>query len=184
MLTRLTLAILDYAVNDAKQFTKRTKDVELYIDEHGRINYDGKGIKISATIPIDVPSTSIVTLDSSAAYGRFLTLFGKATADHLMSIVQRKFPRYYEMSPQQQSEYWARVNPDDLNMWEEPGLKPALTFIQRNGIVPSEIPSEELLRGPAAYEQKGSASAGLQQLGEQLNGPSPPTHGTGRLPVG
>jgi hypothetical protein len=178
MLTRLTLAILDYAVNDPKQFTKRTKVVELYLNLDGTINYESKGIKLTATIPIDVPSNSIVTLDKSAAYGKFLTLFGKSTADRLVSAAPQINPMYDQWDKHMKSEFWQSADPNDSH-WPA-DLKPAVKFVVENGILPFDVPTEEVLRGPAVYEQKGSASAGLQQLGQRLNAASPSTPVTGK----
>jgi hypothetical protein len=98
--------------------------------------------------------------------------------DRLIEVAQQILPTYNQMSPKQQVEYWLMVNPDDPR-WPA-SLKPALTFIKENGISPSEVPREDVLRGPAVYEQKGSASAGLQQLGQRLNAASPSTPVTGK----
>ena len=79
MLTRLTLTILDYAVNDPAQFAKRTKQVQIYLDENGKpAKQADSTTTITATIPIDRPSRHVVALDSikAPAYVQFLELFG------------------------------------------------------------------------------------------------------------
>jgi len=166
MLTRLTLTILDYAVNDPKQFEKRTKSVDIYVNKDGSINYNNQGIKITATIPIDVPSSTIATLDHIGAYGKFITLYGKGDADRMIAIADQ-IPAYAAMSEDQKKQYWSQVDPTAA-LWPA-DLKPAVQFVKEHSILPWEIPSEDVLHGPAGYQRKGAASDGLQQLGQRIN---------------
>src|ERR1700733_628263 len=176
MLTRLTLTILDYAVNDAKQFEKRTKSVDIYVNKDGSINYSNQGIKLTATIPIDVPSATIATLDHIGAYGQFLNQFGKAAADQMLTRAE-KVAAYKKMTEEQKKTYWAHVNPNDP-LWE-PDLTAAVAFVKKNNILPWEIPSEDVLNGPAGFLRKGTASDGLQQYGQRLNAALAPGTATG-----
>jgi hypothetical protein len=181
MLTRLTLTILDYAVNDPRQFEKRTKTVELYADADGNFRLDGKGIKVSATIPIDLPSNGLLMLERAEAYSRFLCLFSKATADDLIAKANELTEgKYAALSREQRIKYWLETEPKN---WP-PALAAAVAFVRNNRLFPEDVPSEtalySLLRGPAVYQRKGAASSGLQQLGQLLNAASPSTPVTGR----
>lgn len=175
MLTRLTLTILDYAVNDARQFEKRTKTVQLFVDENGRINYQGKGIQITATIPIDVPSAMIATVDRAPAYSEFLAKFPRGTAERILNEA-RGLAGYDELDEDAKAKYWAEnVLPDQ---WGD--LAEAVRFIKTNKILPWLIPSDSVLHGPAVYNRRGTASEGLQQLGQRLNAALAPSTATGR----
>lgn len=179
MLTNLTLTILDYAVNDPKQFQKRTKTVELYVNENGSINYEGKGIKISASIPIDVPSEWVAALDKSPAYAQFLRIYGKRMADHVQALAE-SIPAFVNLSPADKDRAWEQLNPNDQPWNTDPVLQKAVIFIRDNKIIPRLVPTEEALQGPAAYEHKGAASEGLQQIGQKLNAALAPAPLTGR----
>jgi hypothetical protein len=75
MLTRLTMTILDYAVNEPSQFETRTKQVALYLDALGKPTTQANSVRsINATIPIDQSSVDLLTLDKgvwSEFYKRF-----------------------------------------------------------------------------------------------------------------
>jgi len=171
MLTRLTLTILDYAVNDPRQYEKRTKVVEISLDANGKPSAEKSATKITATIPIDQPSSSLVTLEKSVAYIKFLERFGKTKAD---ALLKRAYDRLAAAKPPRRA---TEVN--DLNFWanqdpkEYPGLEDELQFVKENMILPQDVPSGELLKGPATYERKGAASAGLQKFGQQLKAAAP-----------
>jgi len=178
MLTKLTLSILDYAVNDASQFAKRNKTVEIYVNQDGSINYkNNTGVRIIATVPIDVTSDTIAMLDRSAAYGQFLKQFSKADAERVLAIAEQSSPGYAQLTDEQKKTYWKGVDPDSP-LWPA-DLKKAVTFIRDNNLLPSLIPSDAVLHGPAAYERKGTASDALQQLGQRLNAALAPSSATG-----
>ena len=68
-----------YAENEQAQFAKRTKQVEIYLDEDGRITNAANAItKITATIPIDASSRDVAAVNShkAPAYIEFLQLYG------------------------------------------------------------------------------------------------------------
>ncbi len=181
MLTRLTLTILDYAVNDPRQFEKRTKTVQINVNEDGTINKEGKGVQITATLPIDVPSDWVVALDRAPAYSEFLRLFPKGTAEAIMATAERS-RRYGQKDKDSRKAYWADVSPEsdpDGNPWPE-ALKPAVDFIGKNHILPWLVPNEDVLHGPAVYNRRGTASDGLQQFGQRLNAALAPSSATGR----
>lgn len=181
MLSQLTLTILDYAVNDARQFEKRTKTVELYVNEDGSIDREGKGVKITATLPIDVPSGWVGALDRAPSYREFLARFPSGTAERILSQAEG-CKVYGQFTQDQKREYWANVDFDvdpDRKPWSE-DLKPAVKFIRDNRILPWLVPSDEVLRGPAVYNRRGAASEGLQQFGQRLNAALAPATSTGR----
>lgn len=177
MLTRLTLTILDYAVNDPRQFQKRTKSVQINVNEDGSINMDGKGIQITATLPIDVPSDWIGLLDRSPAYRDFLSKFPAGTAQKVLALASTK-DGYDDQSPEQKKAFWLRGVDPDSPEWGN--LGPAVKFIKTNQILPWLIPTEDVLQGPALFNRTGSASDGLQQLGQRLNAALAPSSPTGR----
>src|SRR5581483_3605697 len=194
---RLTLWVLDYAVNDAVQFAKRTKTVEMYVDKYGDIVSEGQvpqllrqGVrKISATIPIDLPSTAVATLDK---YGEFLLKFGPekkrqledravelgASPDELDSLQfwldwpRDKFVKGMKAVKKHGKPLeWVQVYQSDgtTPVAVREDLRDPLRWIQSNNVIPEDIPDDdELLRGPATFERKGSASAGLQALQQRL----------------
>jgi hypothetical protein len=181
MLTRLTLTILDYAVNDPKQFDKRTKTVQLNVNEDGSINYEGKGPQITATLPVDVPSDWIAALDRTPAYSEFLATFGSGAARRLLAIAEAS-QQYVHKSIEDKKAFWKgvslQIDPDG-HAWPE-DLKPALEFIRNNKILPWLVPTEEVLHGPAVYTRRGNASDGLQAIGQRLNAALAPSSATGR----
>lgn len=200
MLTRLTLTILDYAVNDPVQFSKRTKEVELYLNQYGTIISEeqaktAKGVrKITATIPIDEPSDVLAALDQSPAYVDFLKEFGKRTADELQRRGEALggIPSQFagEGGEAREHAFWRTYPVDRFVAGEEqvrpgawvkvPGLQPRpdlaepLAFVQRHGILPRLVPSDDFLRKSGVFERKGAASAGLQALQQRLTAASPP----------
>lgn len=161
MLTKLTLQILDYAVNDAVQFAKRTKTVEIYVDKNGKvIDEKAPGArKIIATIPIDMPSEAVAKLD---VYGDFLRRFPRGAAQRLLD---RAGELGVEGDNLKSAEYWRKVPDSDF----PETLRGPLHWIKEFGITPGDIPDDDaLLRGPL-FERKGSASAGLQPLQQRLD---------------
>jgi len=181
MLTRLTLTILDYAVNDARQFEKRTKTVELYVNPDGSINPKNEGVKITATVPIDVPSSAVATLDKAPAYSEFLAKYSKATAEKIQATVEGS-NQYSQWDADTRKRYWEDPNPKndpDGNPWSG-DLSRAVDFIGKNRILPWLVPTEEVLHGPAVYNRRGTASDGLQKFGQQLNAALAPASATGR----
>ena len=93
MLTRLTLTILDYAVNDPTQFAKRTKQVQIYLDENGKpVKQSDSTTMITATIPIDRPSRHVVA--STAAKGRRMFSSWNSSASR-RSMVSRRRSRFW-----------------------------------------------------------------------------------------
>jgi hypothetical protein len=186
MLTRLTLSILDYAVNDPVQFTKRTKTVEMVVNEDGSINYDDdKGVKVTVTVPIDMSSEAIAALNGSGAYGEFLRRFpnAKEIKDRVIAGLEQHVPDYRQLSIADKKNWW-RTAPGlpaiewRKDIWPE-DLKAAVTFIGANRLVPYLIPDEDVLHGPGAFERKGNASDGLQQVGQRLNAALAPGTATG-----
>jgi hypothetical protein len=177
MLTRLTLTILDYAVNDPRQFDKRTKEVELYLKRDGSINYSGTdGVKITATIPIDVPNSSIAVLDRADDYREFFKRFKKETAERIILKARTLQPMYDQLSPEQQAEFWAT---QDVSKWPAE-YQDAITFLKEHKIAPTQIPYESVLRGRAVYQRKGSATDNLQGIGQLLNAANPSTPPAGK----
>jgi hypothetical protein len=67
-LSRLTLKILDYAVNDAPVLVKRQKEVELNVDQFGQLTADKTKTvgKVTAIIAIDDPISSVLVVDNCA----------------------------------------------------------------------------------------------------------------------
>jgi hypothetical protein len=173
MLTRLTLAILDYAVNDPAQFAKRTKQVQVHLDAEGKPTTQANATTIiTATIPIDRPSRHVVALDSvkAPAYIRFLELFGKQTFDGKPAALALLDKARQLSGPNMNATgYWVnlRLDREDLQKVWGDLLKPA-QFVKEHGIRPEDIPSADLLEGRDIYEQKGSAAAGLQPLAQRL----------------
>jgi len=179
MLTRLTLTILDYAVNDASQFSKRTKTVELYLDKYETpVNSDSNNAvkHITAVIPIDQPSEAVAYLDT---YAEFLLRFGVGMADRLQ---QRAKELKVKQNDIDSLVYWQGLKGLNLDKFvagitdkeRADELRKAAAFVQEHNIVPGRVPKDDqFLRGPAAYERKGSASAGLQSLDERLKAASP-----------
>ena len=98
MLTRLTMTILDYAVNDPTQFAKRTKDVELYLDAKGQFTTNGNAVKtIRATIPIDQKSEDLRILDNGTVWLNFFEKgFKKKDADDLVTAASLKIEKENE----------------------------------------------------------------------------------------
>jgi hypothetical protein len=92
MLTRLTMTVLDYAVNEPTQFVKRTKDVVLYLDEHNNLVNSTNAVKtITSKIPIDQPSEDLRTLDYGTFWRDFFKNgFTEQDAETLMSAVKSK----------------------------------------------------------------------------------------------
>jgi hypothetical protein len=183
MLTRLTLTILDYAVNDPRQFERRTKTVEMYVNEDGSINYEGngKGVKLTASIPIDVPSTAIAVLDRAPAYGEFLERYSKAVAERILAAAEAS-KEYDRLDQTGKREFWANIDLD-IDPTGKPwsaDLRPAVKFIRDNNILPWLVPGDAVLNGPARYSRRGAASEGLQQLGQRLNAALAPTTVNGR----
>lgn len=177
MLTRLTLTILDYAVNDARQFEKRTKTVQLNVNDDGSINYEGKGVQITATLPIDVPSDWVGALDRAPAYREFLSRFPTGTARRILDIANKQVG-YDQLSLEEKKQFWKdRVIPDNP-VWGD--FQGAVKFIKDNQILPWLIPGEDVLRGPAVYVRRGTASDGLQQFGQRLSAALAPSSPTGR----
>jgi hypothetical protein len=175
MLTSLTLTILDYAVNDPSQFSKRTKTVELYLDNSGRIVGENsvKAIKkITATIPIDQPAEAVAILDT---YSEFLRRYGAEMAVELQNRAKQLNAKDRDIKS---LAYWQKLILDEFvkGLPEESAvrLRDAARFVQEHNIIPGQAPKDdELLRGPALYERKGAASSGLQALGERLKAVSP-----------
>jgi hypothetical protein len=173
MLTRLTLTILDYAVNDPKQFEKRTKQVELYLDANGNISYTTQnGVKVTATIPIDEPNAAIAVLDRANDYRAFFLRFRKETADRLIEAARKDISGYDQLSPDQKLEYWQKQKPEE---WPDEELRKAVQFLLDRKIAPMQIPYESVLRGRALYQRKGAATDHLQALGQLLNAANPST---------
>ena len=175
MLTRLTLTILDYAVNDASQFSKRTKTVELYLDKNGNpVNSDKAVKQITAVIPIDLPSEAVADLDNY--YGEFLSRFGAEMAAQLKARAAQGGVSADDINS---LAYWKEIKGKDLDEFlevftDKKRTREAILFIQAHRIALGRMPTnDEYLRGPALYERKGSASAGLQSLGERLRAASP-----------
>ena len=178
MLTRLTMTILDYAVNDPTQFTKRTKDVELHLDENGGFTSTDAAVKtIKATIPIDQKSDDLRILDNGTVWLEFFEKgFKKKDADDLVRAATKKIekeneqkaPKDRESPPEllNRREYWEKLKPID-----DPLVAPGIVeFFNQNAkyILPQQAPSEELLKGPSTFQRKGAASAGLQMLQQRL----------------
>ena len=85
MLTRLTMTILDYAVNDPSQFGKRTKQVALYLDARGKLTNQANYVRsITATIPIDQSSADLLVLDKGI-WSEFYRKFKKQDALNLVA---------------------------------------------------------------------------------------------------
>lgn len=179
MLTRLTLWVLDYAVNDAVQFEKRTKTVEMYIDKNGDIVNEGQasqflrtGVrKITATIPIDLPSGAIADLDK---YGEFLQKFGTKGK---LDLLKRARDFGDSEDDIKTFSYWKAWKVDDfvkgLGEDEKRRLGAELLWIQGKEVIPGRIPdNDELFRGPGTFQRKGSASAGLQAYEQRLTAAS------------
>jgi hypothetical protein len=217
MLTRLTTAILDYAVNDPTQFVKRTKDVALFLDARGQFTTVDKAVKtIKATIPIDQKSEDLRILDNGTVWLKFFENgFKKKDADDLVTAARSRIEQENEkrkkerdrldgevknlesrrgpLGPEQKARLEQlkkeRQNPDLLDLaptlLNEPAwwgtiqptdyplvLPGVVEFFQQyaptNRILPQETPSEELLKGPATFQRKSEASAGLQMLQQRL----------------
>jgi hypothetical protein len=167
MLTRLTLAILDYAVNDSEQYQKRTKQVEIYLDKDGEPTTAVNAVKrIIATIPIDEPSNSLAVLDKSAAAAAFVARFGRKMASELLAEARSAGVSEGALVT---LKYWKAVIVTEYPV----RFREALKFLQENELRPQDIPSAQLLKGPAAIEKKGAANAGLQLLQQQLNAAQP-----------
>lgn len=217
MLTRLTLAILDYAVNDAQQFDKRTKEVVLNLDADGMpvANKDesetdqskpsqSKPVarRVTAVIPIDQPSSVVLALDRAQDYAEFLKLFGRDAATLLYQFGEarrrmgdhiRDHDRFWAEFWQEKTEFdikkmvekysstppFAEDNMDFVNAVnslserEVENIKKAAKYVIDKKIYPRDVPSEELLRGPAVYGKKLQASSGLQSLQQRLEAASP-----------
>jgi hypothetical protein len=171
MLTRLTLAILDYAVNDAKQFEKRTKQVEVYLDKDGGYTTSDECVrKITATIPIDQPSTALRVLDDGTVWYEFQQQgFHKQDADNLIAAARKKG---YVQEDLDKLAFWQAKSPESLT--DDPHLRSLARFVKEHNVLPQNAPSDELLTGPATFQRKGAASAGLQSFGKLLEAASPP----------
>jgi hypothetical protein len=181
MLTKVTLSILDYAVNEPVQFAKRTKTVEMYVKEDGSINYaDANGVKITVTAPIDMSSETIAALDRSEAYGEFVRTFpnARAVAERVVAAAEKNVPGYAQLDRKAQANYWKGAT-WDARVWPK-DLEAAVNFIRKHNLVPWLIPSEDMIHTPAAFERKGTASDGLQQYGQRLNAALAPASATGR----
>jgi hypothetical protein len=177
MLTRLTLTILDYAINDPRQFEKRTKTVELYLKTNGTVSDNSTGIKLTATLPIDMPSKTLAALDKSEAYVEFLEKYGKSKAERLVVQAPKVERTYSELTDDQKIEWWTKANPD-LPSWPD-DLKEAVGFVAVHKINPEYVPTREFLQGRAVFQRKSNASGGLQQFGQLLNAASPSSPSTG-----
>jgi hypothetical protein len=193
MMARLTLTILDYAGNDPVQYGNRTKTVEMTVNENGDLATDKEaGVKITAVIPIDQPS-SAVKLFESPALQLYAQRFTRSDADEIIrraAEYERRRGTRPDMIDElmQSDEYWqqnwdAVLNPRDQKLSavfvrqpEYSGLsqraKEALYLILRHledGLTPSSIPPDSVLRAPIVREKKGAASQGLQNLGQRIN---------------
>lgn len=188
MLTRLTMAILDYAVNDAVQYEKRTKQVEIWVDDTGEVvnevNEAGDprtGVrKITATIPIDFASGNLAILDT---YGEFLRKFPAGTKQRLLDRGKAFGASDEDLD---NLEYWEDLPLDAFAsgfvvvsgvrkqlLPPDESLREPARWIKKHNVIPRDIPDDdELLRGPALYQRKGSASAGLQAYEQRLTAAS------------
>lgn len=187
MLARLTLAILDYAVNDPVQFSPRTKIVEYSIEAKTDNAELTKTSKITATIPIDQPSSLIASLDNLAVTD-FVTVYGDHMAPEIRDALVQVIDGI-EIAPAKQGDYLGGVikgdptlqgkivatmklrHPFDPNYETE--ANKAITYLIKHGISPFEIPSADLLNGPARFEKKGSASDNIQRLGLRIKAATP-----------
>jgi len=182
MLTRLTLAILDYAVNEPEQYTKRTKEVEIYLDKNGDYADANKyARKITATIPIDQPSAELRALDNSSVWIEFQKQgLKKQDADNLIKATfqldNKPLTDVVARQIYQDPKHWpTRRAADYDNLF--PRSKDVFAFFAKNAvfyqITPYDAPSDDLLKGPATFVRKGAASAGLQQFQQQLKAAVP-----------
>jgi hypothetical protein len=197
MLARLTLTILDYATNDATQFATRTKSVEMTVDENGELLAgDAKGgVKITATIPIDQPSAAVRVFEK-VGYGQYAKEYSKDDATKVEEaavafVVRTKHLTKAEAeSTVRKKEFWQTIrnqrdNPDarlpegEQRFFDSPDYKrlqgyggktvSALKLILDEDIIPHNIPDDAVLRAPIVKEKKGSASQGLQALGQRID---------------
>ena len=180
VLTRLTLAILDYAVNDPVQYAKRTKQMEIYLDENGEFaTQDTAARKITATIPIDEPSVELKALDKANVWIEFQKQgLKKQDADNLIKESLKLDAEDAKSKNKPFDELQARTLYQDPIHWPTryrdayrgkfPRSLEVFDFFAKNGpfyaITPYDAPSDELLTGPATFEHKGSASTGLQMI--------------------
>ncbi len=175
MLTRLTLTILDYAVNDARQFEKRTKTVQLNVNDDGSINYEGKGVQITATLPIDAPSDWVGALDRAPAYREFLARFPTGTAQRIQDIANRQVG-YDQLSLEGKKDFWKKGVIPDNPVWGD--SQRAVKFIKDESSLAGF--RARMSYGSAVYVRRGTASDGLQQFGQRLGAALAPSSPTGR----
>ena len=163
MLTRLTLAILDYAVNDAKQFEKRTKEVEVYLDANGAYTTSDKcARKISATIPIDQPSTALKVLDEGIVWLEFQRKgFNRTDADDLIATARKG---WFVQEDLDKPSFWETKAAE--NATTDPHLKSLAQFIREHKVLPQNAPTDELLTGPASFHAQGGGRCGSSELRE------------------
>ncbi|MBN1912337.1 MAG: hypothetical protein JW818_21635 [Pirellulales bacterium] len=171
MLTRLTLTILDYAVNDPVQFSKRTKEVEysLKVNKDGTTSYDADGsIKIKATIPIDEPATLLKTLGSSKDISEFLSSFDRGIAEKVKQFVDENKP-----GDATREKYWESISKDSSELPAD--IQKPIEFLKSRKLQPWDIPNDALVREPILLKRTGSASEGLQYWEQRLRAASPST---------
>ena len=195
MLTRLTLAILDYAVNDPEQYVKRLKQVEVYLDEDGDLTTQELAVtKISATIPIDEKSLTLAVVDKQGLtmWADFLKQFKKEDADKLVaeliagSVANDKLKKDRNAVWTEQDAKAARLKAEkyarDPVFWtgidtgKYTNSKVAGFFkenAEKYGMLPQDVPGPELINAKSSFEKKGSASTGVQQLLQRLNAAGP-----------
>jgi hypothetical protein len=114
MLNRLTLTILEYAVNDPAQFSKRTKTVEIYLDAAGQPVKDSDSVKkITAEIPIDQPSQKVADMDN---YSEFIQRFGDGMPEKLKARARITLRAWWEEQRDQAAEN-AEKNGADKRQW-------------------------------------------------------------------